>query len=155
MINEIMTQVRNHFAKTIETGTFSIAADGKLSGLNNTYLVGQYLWVYGSVLNDDVYKILSIENGVIALDGTGHTAEVGDFTVFGLAVPKDFLRLVDEIKAYKGADGVASESIGKYSVSYKNGGGWSEVFRVKLNKYRRLYDDNVRGVVDYNWQNRM
>lgn len=155
MLNDIMTQVNNHFIKDVETGQYSIFTK-TISGLRNEYLVGQYVWVYNSLLNDDVYKITAVGTGSITVESTDNlTSETGDFTVFGLAVPKDFLRLVAEVTAYKGSEGVSSESIGKYSVSYKDGGGWSEAYRNRLNKYRRLFDEVTRHLgPNYQWQNR-
>lgn len=159
MLNEIMTLINNHFIRTAESAKYTISGDVLSGALSEQYWVGQYVWIRGSVLHDDVYKVLVVGDNSLTLDMTDPTGdETETFTVYGLSVPKDFLRVAEEIKAYaeshQGADGVTSETIGKYSVSYKNGSGWSEAFRTKLNQYRRIYD---RGILkeNYNWQNRM
>lgn len=148
MIDRIMDEINNHFAKTVEFGT-AIVSDGITGVFAESYIAGQYVYLKGSRVNDGVYKVLSATTGKITLDATLTAENTGDVLyVIGCAVPKAFTDLVTEITAWNtantGKDGVTSETVSRYSVSYANGGGWSEVFRTKLNAYRCIYDSADR-----------
>lgn len=117
--------------------------------LSETYglKVGQYFRIVGSTLNDGVYEypVTTLEdesfNGVIC----------------GMALPKPFIVLLDDIETWKtkygSADSVAmspfsSESIsGVYSYSKNTGGNdtakdksgtWQGVFGARLAPYRKM-----------------
>lgn len=73
ILNETMTEVRNHFAINRSTGSLHgsesglfTLADGKIA-VKNEYVVGQYIALQGSVLNDGVYHVEGFEDGVISL----------------------------------------------------------------------------------------
>jgi len=145
MIDRIMNECNNHFANSIEYAT-AIVSDGITGTFAETYIAGQYVYLVGSRVNDGVYLVASATASKITISGATLTAEAtSDLkAVIGCATPKAFLDLVTEISTWQTSnankDGITSESISRYSVSYKNGGGWSEVFRSKLDAWRCIYD---------------
>lgn len=167
MISEVMEEVRNHFARSVESKAYAIVADGITGSFQEKYVVGQYVWVYNSFLNDGVYKITAVASNKLTLDATLQAEDTGEtIVVFGLAPPKAFLDMVASISTYvtnQGtAQGIKSESQGNRSVSYGSGasgaGGsdWQSVYSQQLNKYRRMYDDDESfRIGKLNWQNRL
>lgn len=145
MIDRIMNECNNHFASTIEYAT-AIVSDGITGTFAETYITGQYVYLVGTRLNDGVYQVASATGSKITITGATLIAEATNDlkVVIGCAVPKAFVDLVTEISTWQtnnaNKDGLASETISRYSVSYKNGGGWSEVFRSKLDAWRCIYD---------------
>lgn len=134
MIYEIMREIRNFFPASYYSGTFTIE-NGVISP--ECVSEGQYFLVEGSLSNDGVWKY-----------GTDElTDEAFTGYITSLAPPKDFLALVDEIEAYQSEYGKAtpytSESFGGYSYSKatgSNGTGatWKDVFRDRLNTWRKI-----------------
>ena len=117
--------------------------------LSETYdlKVGQYFRIVGSTLNDGVYQY-SI---------TTLTDETFGGAIWGMALPKPFLALLDDIEAWKvkyaAADSVAmspftSENVpGVYSYSKSSGGNdtttdksgtWQGAFGARLAPYRKM-----------------
>lgn len=140
---ELLNYLNNYFVKTFEISALTFDSAGKtISGASGTYLEGQYILIEDTVLNDGVYKITDITAGVItvteALQDETNTAYL-----WGLTIPGTVVALESEIATFKAStsDGLASESQGSRSVSFKNGSSWSEVFKARLTPYRRLYSD--------------
>lgn len=121
--------------------------------LSETYdlKVGQYFRIVDSTLNDGVY-LYPI---------TTLTDETFDGAIWGMALPKPFIALLDDIEAWKAKfnsldtqDGKQamspfnSESFGGYSYSKSNGGTgdtskdksgtWQGVFGARLAPYRKM-----------------
>ena len=121
--------------------------------LSETYdlKVGQYFRIVGSTLNDGVYKYPL----------TTLTDETFNGAIWGMALPKPFLALLDEIDAWKAKfnsldtqDGrqtmspFNSESFGGYSYSKSSGGSgdttkdksgtWQGAFGARLAPYRKM-----------------
>ena len=121
--------------------------------LSETYglKVGQYFRIVGSTLNDGVYQYPI----------TTLTDETFDGAIWGMALPKPFIALLDDIEAWKAKfnsldtqDGKQamspfnSESFGGYSYSKSNGGTgdtnkdksgtWQGVFGARLAPYRKM-----------------
>lgn len=117
--------------KSRHEGTFEIV-DGEIS---LPLLEGQYFLVEGSILNDGIYQYPGRLKD-----------EKFDGAIVGLAIPKDFLDLVEEITAFcAGAqDGpYVSESFGGYSYtkatdSNGNVASWKQVFATRLNTWRKI-----------------
>lgn len=136
MLYEIMREVRNFFAAPngYREGTFTISG----GAISLPFLVsGEYFLVEGSALNDGVHSYPA--------------ADLRDETFTGviteLRPPADFLQLVSEIEEYQTKSGTAapyqSESFGGYSytkATNKNGdaAGWRDVFRSRLNVWRKV-----------------
>jgi hypothetical protein len=140
ILTAVCRECRNYFVKEIYHGNFDIS-DGKIT-LYPAPLVGQYIRISGSVLNDGVYEVT---DGLITLDGARDESFSG--SVAFLAIPSDFIALAGEIEAFQmaqnvGACAVTSESFGGYSytkATAANGAAvsWREVFASRLNAYRR------------------
>ena len=136
MLEEVLREVNNWFLvpDSIHAGEFTVQ-NGRLT---LPFLQeGQYFRVVGSVFNDGLHKYP-------AKDMTGETF---DGAVWALAVPKAVIALADEIAAWQEKNGEAgpytSESFGGYSYSKATNSsgvavGWKDVFKSRLNTWRRI-----------------
>jgi hypothetical protein len=144
MLGEVLAYLNNHFVRGNAWGT-EAEADGVTCCSPEDYVPGQYIRIYGSVLNDGVYKIASIDGDKLVTVETLQP-EASGFNVWGLAVPAEVVKLATEIAAYQTTEkpGVASESLGDYSVSYAAGSssapGWVWAFKDRLRPWRKVYD---------------
>lgn len=133
MLYEVMRHIRNFFptGKKIN-GKFNI----KDGSINLPLLDNQYFLIEGSVLNDGVYKYPT----------DSLVDETFDGVITPLAVPKSFVDLCEEIKAYNDNNPVGaytSESFGGYSYtkatdSNGNVASWKNAFSTRLEGYRKL-----------------
>lgn len=123
-------------------------ASGVLSTLDATIKTGQYIAIYGSTLNDGIWKVGA--GGAITSDITGVTAQNETFhaTIYPLKVPADFVALATEITAWRAkaveASPYVSESFLGYSYSkaQRQGGGnvtWQSQFADRLIPYKRIF----------------
>lgn len=142
MLEQILDFIHNYFVSKTSEGTFTIES-GSLAyeGL----LEGQYFKIEGSSLNDGIYQ--------------WPTTELYDETFEGcvkeLSIPRSVLLLAEEIDDWMDKYGDAvnspyqSESFGNYSYSKSSSGGtrrngssgtvsWQDVFRTRLNAYRKI-----------------
>lgn len=141
MLEELMRECRNYFLIPggVHPDTYTI----KGGGIALPFLrAGQYFRVVGSVLNDGVYQY-----GNCALRD-----ETFDGAIWAMAVPAEFLRLEEEIKAWRTqyenaanspfqSESFAGYSYTKSSANGNSGGsvtGWQGVFASRLNKWRKL-----------------
>ena len=135
MLYEIMRHLRNFFPTSIaEVSRFEV-----INGTINLPFVseGQYFLIQDSNFNDGVYQYPPSD--------MTNESFLGTITV--LNPPKEFLDLVDEIKAFQAANpsgnGYQSESFGGYSYSRAtnsrgNIAGWQDVFGSRLNVWRKI-----------------
>ena len=140
---ELLNYLNNFFVKTFEISTLTFAGvDKTISGLAGTYLPGQYIMIEDTVLNDGVYKVATVNAGIVTVLEDVQD-ESNQAHVWGLKIPAEVVTLEAEISAFRetASDGLASESQGSRSVSYKNGSSWSDVYKARLIPYRRLYSD--------------
>jgi len=63
MLN-VMRECRNFFISSSERGDFEIVND--TMAVREAYITGQYIALSGSILNDGVYFVACVENGVIS-----------------------------------------------------------------------------------------
>lgn len=120
-------------------GTFAIS-DGVLSPLSSSLIVGQYIRIVGSLLNDGIY-LLPDDFTIAELKDETFTG-----AVFGLAIPKDLVTLDTEITAYVAANpasGYVSESFGGWSGTRATGASgaplsWKTVYGARLNRWRKV-----------------
>ena len=146
MLNAVMTEIKNHFAISSECVPVSFEEDGINGEFYKTYVVGQYVWIKNSVVNDGVYKITAIEGSKITLDGT-FTLINTNIRLFALAVPNEFIELVSDISTFSETEtvGIKSESLSDMSQTFAGDGGeWEVVYAKKLRKYRRMFDCDER-----------
>lgn len=155
MLSEITRSINNHFAidqRTgglygAEQGEFAIA-DGRIA-VKSKYLVGQYIAISGSMLNDGVYKIDAVSDGAISV--TGLIDETFDGTIYSLRIPREFIALCDRINAFAESEdgqagnivsagfGIQSQSFATDEAGQKSG--WEYAFRTSLHRYRRAFPD--------------
>jgi len=157
VITELMDYCRNHFIRTSETLDLIFAVDEStytISGaFTDHYTVGQYVYIYGTVLNDGAYKITAVADEILTVNSivTAEDTSDNDVTphIFGCAVPRSFIALDTEITTWVAANqkvGVASEKIDDYSITQSAGAqqGWAGAFAARLNQYRKIFDDIER-----------
>ncbi len=107
---------------------------------------GQYFRICGSLFNDGLHRH----------PAEGLTDETFEGTVWALAVPKQVITLADEIRSWQDKQGepspYTSESFGGYSYTKATNAsgqpaGWQDVFKPRLNRWRKLREDGpVEGV---------
>lgn len=143
MLEEILRHLNNWFLVPdgVHDGTFTVE-DG---GITLPFLAdGQYFRICGSVFNDGlhIYPADDLED------------ETFDGTIWALAIPRTVVELADEIAEWQEKNPVGpytSESFGGYSYSRATGStgqpaGWQDIFRVRLNPYRKVRENGpVRG----------
>ena len=134
MLESVLHYLHNWFLVAVYDGLYTIK-DGsiELPFLQS----GQYFRIVGSILNDGVYNY------------PAENLKDEEFTgsIWALAVPPAVLSLVEEITAWQAKNGASgpytSESFGGYSYSKATGtngqpAGWQDVFRSRLNAYRKM-----------------
>lgn len=143
MLDQILHEIRNYFVVERHQDTYEIANGTiDLPFLQND----QYFRIVGSIFNDGVYTYPA--------SGLHDEKFVGE--VWAMAIPKEFLDLVEDIVAwqqkYGGIDSqnmspYNSESFGGYTYSKfsgygsSSGGssvGWQGMFKSRLNKWRKI-----------------
>lgn len=150
-IYDVMRSCNRYFAICKNYGTFTII-NNTINNMTGNYIVGAYIMISGSFLNDGVYKITDYANDIITVDEVlTDEAFCGD--VVKLKVPKDFVELSTEIIAYVDANQgaiastVKSESIPNYSYTLKDDVTYKAIFSDRLSTFRTLNNpDWLEGV---------
>lgn len=133
MLETVLKHLNNWFPVAKVTGDYSVQS-GQIS---LPFLQdGQYFLIMGSVFNDGLHQY----------PATDLTDEDFSGVVWALAVPKAVVELSDEIAAWTEKNqpsGFTSESFGGYSYSKATNAsgvaaGWQDVFRSRLNDWRRI-----------------
>lgn len=144
MLTQVCQYLRNWFERTKYIGDFTIISGDITYGDGSALplLSGQYYRIVGSVLNDGVHQV-----------GEGQSLEDESFTgsVWSMAIPPEFLTLVEDIGEWTEANAVAinspyqSESFAGYSYSkgYAGGNGtdavtWQSQFAARLAPWRKI-----------------
>jgi len=143
-----MNACNNYFIKTCETALNEITSTHVKPPFFETYVANQYVLIKGTRLNDGVYQIVSVSSNGLELEGLLPENTVDYFELYGLAPTKEFRSLVTKIEAWvaknSNMQGITSESIDDYSVSFdtSNGspGDWKSAFNAQLNSYRKIYN---------------
>jgi len=146
MLNEVLKQINNYFlGDTVHEVDVTFTATDTLEGdFTDTFQAGQYIYVYNSLLNDGVYKILTITDTTITIDATVDllidTESVSSVGLIQCAIPKTLLAIIADISLYSTniQDGISSESQGGRSVSYSGGSSWSSAFSGRLAPYKKV-----------------
>jgi len=153
---EVMDSINNHFIRATETGIYEFTTNSIKGNFNQTYLVGMYIIVKNSYLNDGIYQIESISSDEIIVDVALTIESTKDtLTMYASTPPKHFIEIANEIDNFDESKiGVASESIDDYSVNFSKDQSWQEVFKDKLNQYRKVYTDISITNEKLRWQDR-
>lgn len=131
MLTNLLNYLNNHFIIDSRVGS----TDGHTVTIpNHKLLVGQYIQIAGSRLNDGTHKVIAIEGNSVYIS-TPLLAEEDKFTVYGLAVPRDLIELAEKIDFNRE---VKQESLGDWSATYKT---WQEQYSMQLTHYKRVYSD--------------
>lgn len=151
-IEVLMQECNNYFYKTYEHDTFAIN-NGVIS-TNGIYLPNQYIKIEGSILNDGVYKVESMNGNHINIATLQD--EIFEGCIFGLSVPKGFIELSEKVNEFLQnpkavPTNISSESFNNYSWSKgkkSNGANitWNDVFTDDIRSFRQLYDNKRRCV---------
>ena len=138
VLENVLREIRNFFVKTLERRPTVIATNKITFNPSQKYVVGQYIYITGSILNDGVHKITLVESDGVTVDSLEDEEAI--LTIYGLAIPKTVIAIADEIALNGQTAGVNSESLGDYSVSYGEGNSsWQNVYKDQLDQYRRVY----------------
>jgi len=151
MLNALLRELNNYFYRyTNGAKQYSFTIDCTFTSTNtiegdftDTFLVGEYIQVCDSRLNDAVYKIATISTTELTIDTTLDclisTEPELACSVTKLFIPCDVIDLADEITDYNTnvTDGIASESQGNRSISYGSTSGWKNAFSTRISTYRR------------------
>lgn len=150
MLYQVLQRLNHYYPVTYSLAS-KIESDGVVGSFTvDKFVVGQYVLIKNTLLNDGVYKIADIASNKLTLDATLTAENTGrQLRVFGLAIPKSLVDLAAEIKTYitnnPSNNNIASERLGDYSVSYKNNeniaSGWYGAFQDRLSQYQRFYSD--------------
>ena len=140
ILTTVCRSLPRFFERSSESGTFTIENE-ILTGNAATYLVGSYIAVTGSLINNGVYLV---NDSMITLVGAKN--EVFQGTIYQLAIPNDFLAMVEEIQGNiettaKVDQGITSFSFGGYSESRATTAdgvvaSWREVYKSRLVPFR-------------------
>lgn len=142
-MTEICQDIRNWFDRARYIGNITLDADGGVycNGVAIGLAEGQYYRVIGSVFADGVHVYPDMET----------TAESFSGAVWAMAVPPDFLALVQEIEDWN--TNTRPKMLGPYSSENLSSSGYSyqrqsvedmakadykTVFGARLNKWRKL-----------------
>lgn len=152
MLNEVLRALNNYFYEyTLNAKNHSYTKDitftsnnGLAGDFADTFIIGEYIYIEDSRLNDGVYLITEIDDTTITIDATlditiSTEAEIScDITK--LYIPKSLIALISEIKTYNtnSTTGAASESQGGRSISYDGGSSWQKAFSGRLAPYKKL-----------------
>lgn len=136
MLEQVLGELHNWFVREVVEGDFTISGGRLLLPDGPALLDGQYLRVVGSALNDGLHQWPVADLADEEFHGE----------VWALAVPAAVIELANEIDIWckkNPESAYTSESFGGYS--YTKGSGadgmpmrWQDVFRRRLNQWRKL-----------------
>ena len=163
MLNKVLRYLNNYFMNTklVQTGTgfiydrqyeynkeISFTATDTINGdFEGTYIAGEYVRIQGSRINDGVYKVSANNNTSLTIDTdikAVKTEGAVSVLISKCYIPDELIDLVSDISSWvdnNSVDGVASESIDDYSITYDSNtssGGWQGAFQGKLSQYKKL-----------------
>lgn len=136
MLETVLQNLNNWFLVPdgVHAGEFTVQGGQLTLSFLQT---GQYFRVVGSVFNDGLHQYPVADL----------TDETFTGSVWALAVPKAVIELAEEIDAWQTKNGdpgpFTSESFGGYSYSKATNAsgmavGWQDVFKSRLNDWRRI-----------------
>ncbi len=152
MLNAVLNDLNNSFYEyTSGVKNYSYtkdisftSEDTMLGGFTDTFIVGEYVRVTGSRVNDGVYLISAIDTTSITIDTTVDakikTEPSTECTITKCYIPSDVVQMIAEIKEFDAnlVQGASSESQGSRSVSFADGASWKKAFSPRLSAYRKM-----------------
>lgn len=140
MLYKILNEINNFFEVNTDGVVMVFSAKTITGSFDYTYYANQYVRINGSLLNDGVYKVVSLVGNVLTIEETLISEDTSDLAyISGLSVPNDLISLATEISTFNTNSeiGVVSESQGNRSATYSDGT-WQGIFKAKLAPYRKL-----------------
>ena len=157
MLNAVLRELNNYFfefSNGVKELQFTIdstfVAPDTINGVfTDTFVVGEYILIEGSRVNDGAYLISAIDGSSMTIDATVDKtikaeAEV-ECTITKLFIPFDVVELIADIKDYNSnvKTGVRSEQQGNRSITYGGGSstsasGWKSAFANQLSTYKKV-----------------
>lgn len=151
-MEQVLEYLNNHFYKFAEKGTYKI--ENNEIQVRGKYVAGQYIRITGSIMNDSVVKVISVNDNLITLESADNSVRIDeefDGVIYSMAVPLNLINLCEKIKEYNDKDtGLVSESFGDYS--YNKGTNkqgeintWKDRYKTELKAYKRMgYNEKVK-----------
>ena len=148
MINAVLNYINNRFLnysyQSLIDSTFT--APDTIDGVfTDTFMVGEWVEISGTRLNDGIYLVSAIADDSMTVSTSYDKsivteAETDDVLYIKCDIPSELVSLVTTIKTYDDGtdDGLSSESQGGRSVSYGGNSSWTSVFSSKLSRWRKL-----------------
>ena len=140
ILTTVLRSLPRFFERSSESGTFTIENE-ILTGNSQVFLVGSYVALTGSILNNGIYLVT---DNLITIPEAKDETFTGE--IYQLAIPNDFLAMVEEIQGNiettaKADQGITSFSFGGYSESRATTAdgvvaSWREVYKSRLVPYR-------------------
>jgi hypothetical protein len=148
MINEVLEHINKYFVnynyQSLIDSTF-IATNTITGDFEDTFLVGEWIMISGTRLNDGVYLISTINTTSLTIDISYDKSikaedETESVLYRKLDIPASLVSIVVDIKTHQATEsiGIKSESQGNTSVTYDKSSGWQGVFASKLSQWRKL-----------------
>ena len=145
MITQILEYTKKYYPASLETNTYAIVVDGIIGNLSQNYIVGQYINIQNSILNDGTYKITAVTANKLTLDSVMIEETTDNVRIWGLRLPRGLIELIADITSYVASQpsaNIQAESQGNRSVTYVEGGSnWKSTFANRLSAYKNMYDD--------------
>lgn len=145
MLEKILKELNNYFYRFREVDNFSIE-DNQIA-VRGKYLKGQYIRIIDSMFNDGIYKVISVQNNIITLEGLVDEDFQG--AICSLAIPREILEIEKKVIEYNEkykATGYQSESFQGYSYTMATDSTgriatWQNVYFNDLKPYRKMFDN--------------
>lgn len=146
-MSEIVEFCNNYFILTDRVGNFiydsaNVVFTSSKITYTSTIPFQQYDWIriVGSSYNDGMYQISAISGNELTITDTLRTETI-DCIVALVKFPIEFLNLVSTIVKNYNQQGVKSETLGDYSITYVSG-----ETKQQFSRYRNLYN-SFKGVI--------
>jgi len=159
MINQVLGYINNYFInynyQSIIDSTFT-ASDTIAGDFEDSFLVGEWIMISGTRLNDGVYLISAIDNTSLTIDTSYDKlikAEAITTNVLykKLDIPEQLISIVANITTFEANEsvGVTSESQGNTSVTYNGDSTWQSAYKGKLSQWRKMRWSNAADRYNY------
>ena len=141
MLSQVLEEINNYYDRWVEKLDLVIAGTAKtITGdFDETYLIGQYIHIKGSILNDGVYKLTAVASGVLTVEDT-LVDETNEMKIFGLAIPSTLLKIVTDIENDPNLllAGVMAIKQGERSTTYFQGSDWIVRYGTRLAPFYKV-----------------
>lgn len=146
-MEQVLSYLNNYFYRFAEAGEYSI--NSNRITIRGQYAAGQYIRVCNSIMNDGVWKVLSVGSNTITLENN-MIDEIFVGTIYSLGVPVDVIKIKEKKDIFEKRNDnnkiEVSEKFAEYSsqkATTKEGSivRWYDVYKQELKKYRKMSDN--------------